>query len=185
MQKIRSEKFQSEIDMKSILKTHLEELGQAGVLQRAAALVRLHGGAVLEHHVRPTRGRACGKHHAGLRGGHEVQENERQFRGIQSVTKIIWSVLEPFLFSLIGSEITVKSLESSAAYGILCIFCALVVRLLVTVATCTGAGFSPKEKAFVAVSWIAKSTLQVCPSHILLLFTARLEDIRSFCVLCS
>ncbi|GIY82474.1 hypothetical protein CDAR_548681 [Caerostris darwini] len=152
--------------------------GQAGVLQRAAALVRLHGGAVPEHHVRPTRGRASGKHHAGLRGGHEVQgERETVQRDPKrDENHLVRAGAVPVLPDWVRNNCEVARIicssnrvnEGSAnnvrdcfsAYGILCIFCALVIRLLVTVATCSGAGFSPKEKAFVAVSWISKSTLQ-------------------------
>ncbi|GBN72317.1 Sodium/hydrogen exchanger 9B2 [Araneus ventricosus] len=92
--------------------------------------------------------------------GINFRKNERQFRGIQTVTKTIWILIEPFLFALIGAEVTLETLENSAAFGALSIICGLTLRCIVTIFVCAGAGFDLKEKLFVVVSWISKATLQ-------------------------
>ncbi|XP_055943477.1 sodium/hydrogen exchanger 9B2-like [Argiope bruennichi] len=92
--------------------------------------------------------------------GINFRKNERQFRGVQTVAKGIWIILEPFLFALIGAEVTVETLQNSAGFGALSILCGLSFRCLVTYFVCSGAGFVHKEKLFIVVSWISKATLQ-------------------------
>ncbi|KAF8763960.1 Sodium/hydrogen exchanger 9B2 like protein [Argiope bruennichi] len=41
--------------------------------------------------------------------GINFRKNERQFRGVQTVAKGIWIILEPFLFALIGAEAAIGS----------------------------------------------------------------------------
>ncbi|GFU25843.1 hypothetical protein NPIL_157891 [Nephila pilipes] len=88
------------------------------------------------------------------------RHNKIQFGNVQYVTKIIWYVMEPFLFALIGSEVTVDTLQDFAAYGTLSIFSGLCLRYIATLITCAGAGFNIKEKVFIASSWISKATVQ-------------------------
>ncbi|GFQ88534.1 hypothetical protein TNCT_38741 [Trichonephila clavata] len=93
---------------------------------------------------------------AGIRWRH----NEKHFYNVQYVIKIIWYVMEPFLFSLIGAEVTLDTLRTDAGFATLAIFSGLSLRYIVTIITCIGAGFNIKEKVFIASSWISKATVQ-------------------------
>ncbi|GFY60752.1 hypothetical protein TNIN_92691 [Trichonephila inaurata madagascariensis] len=88
------------------------------------------------------------------------RRNEKHFYNVQYVIKIIWYVMEPFLFSLIGAEVTVDTLRSDAGFATLAIFSGLSLRYMFTIITCIGAGFNIKEKVFIASSWISKATVQ-------------------------
>ncbi|XP_008057783.1 sodium/hydrogen exchanger 9B1 [Carlito syrichta] len=81
-----------------------------------------------------------------------------------SVQKIItnaWNVFQPLLFGLVGSEVSVTSLESNAiGLCVATLSLALCVRVLTTYVLVCFAGFSFKEKIFIALSWIPKATVQ-------------------------
>nr|CAD7595162.1 unnamed protein product [Timema genevievae] len=73
---------------------------------------------------------------------------------------ILWGIVQPILFSLIGGEVDLFSLGGEiVGLGLAVILGGLVVRLLVTVLIVSGTKFSWKEKLFVALSWFPKGTV--------------------------
>lgn len=81
--------------------------------------------------------------------------------GIQKIVANTWNVFQPLLFGLVGTEVSVESLESKtigmclATLGL-----ALSVRILSTFVLMSFANFRFKEKVFIALSWIPKATVQ-------------------------
>lgn len=54
------------------------------------------------------------------------------------------------------------SVACSAGLGIASMLIALLVRVLFTYVCVLCAGFTTKEKAFIALAWMPKATVQVC-----------------------
>lgn len=82
------------------------------------------------------------------------------FKSIAWVTGILWYVIEPFLFGLIGTEISLSSLQNNVGYGTLVLFLGVSIRFLSTVLALLGSSLDFKEKLFVSASWISKATVQ-------------------------
>ncbi|XP_072112658.1 sodium/hydrogen exchanger 9B2-like isoform X1 [Mobula birostris] len=81
--------------------------------------------------------------------------------GAEAVTAHAWAIFQPFLFGLIGAEISVTSLNPyTVGLGITTLIIALVVRILVTFLMVNCSGFNVKEKFFIALAWIPKATVQ-------------------------
>lgn len=81
---------------------------------------------------------------------------------VARVFQVVWNVFQPILFGLIGSEVDVFVLEGSVVgYGALSLLIALFARIVVSVFIAFGAGFTWKEKVFVAWAWFPKATVQV------------------------
>ncbi|KAM6148052.1 putative SLC9B1-like protein SLC9B1P1 [Erethizon dorsatum] len=93
---------------------------------------------------------------------------------VQKLITNAWNIFEPLLFGLVGSEVSVSSLESNAIGTCVITLClAVFVRILSTFALMCFAGFSFKEKIFIALSWMPKATVQAVLGP-LALETARL-----------
>ncbi|KAG8186332.1 hypothetical protein JTE90_005864 [Oedothorax gibbosus] len=82
------------------------------------------------------------------------------FKNITSVTGIFWSLIEAFLFGLIGSEVTIESLGNNIGYSLLVLVLGGIIRYLSTMFALFGSKLSIKEKAFVSATWLAKATVQ-------------------------
>ncbi|XP_053414665.1 sodium/hydrogen exchanger 9B1 isoform X1 [Nycticebus coucang] len=81
--------------------------------------------------------------------------------GVQKIISGAWNIFQPLLFGLVGLEVSVSSLESnSVGIFVATLSLALCVRILVTFTLMCFAGFSFKEKIFIALSWIPKATVQ-------------------------
>ncbi|XP_055484150.1 sodium/hydrogen exchanger 9B1 [Psammomys obesus] len=81
--------------------------------------------------------------------------------GIQKIVASTWNVFQPLLFGLVGTEVSVESLESKAiGTCIATLGLALSVRILATFTLMSYANFRFKEKVFIALSWIPKATVQ-------------------------
>ncbi|KAM3864956.1 sodium/hydrogen exchanger 9B2-like [Diretmus argenteus] len=80
---------------------------------------------------------------------------------VEKVVGMAWDVFQPLLFGLIGAEIRISQLEGhTVGLGIACLLIALVVRLLFTFVCVFCAGFTLKEKVFIALAWMPKATVQ-------------------------
>ncbi|XP_060510511.2 sodium/hydrogen exchanger 9B1 isoform X1 [Panthera onca] len=80
---------------------------------------------------------------------------------VQRVIKTVWCIFQPLLFGLVGSEVSVTSLKSNAiGICVITMSLALLVRISCTFLLMCFAGFSFKEKIFIALSWIPKATVQ-------------------------
>uniref|UniRef100_A0A673TP28 Solute carrier family 9 member B1 n=1 Tax=Suricata suricatta TaxID=37032 RepID=A0A673TP28_SURSU len=90
---------------------------------------------------------------------------------VQRLIKTIWYIFQPLLFGLVGSEVSVASLKSNAiGICVVTISLSLLVRIFSTFLLMCFAGFSFKEKIFIALSWIPKATVQINQAIFLLFF---------------
>uniref|UniRef100_A0A8C6RHB0 Solute carrier family 9, subfamily B (NHA1, cation proton antiporter 1), member 1 n=2 Tax=Nannospalax galili TaxID=1026970 RepID=A0A8C6RHB0_NANGA len=81
--------------------------------------------------------------------------------GIQKIIANTWIVFQPLLFGLVGTELSVESLESNTiGVCVATLGLALCVRILATFTMMSFAEFSFKEKIFIALAWIPKATVQ-------------------------
>ncbi|KAG8186330.1 hypothetical protein JTE90_005862 [Oedothorax gibbosus] len=92
--------------------------------------------------------------------GIKFRQDEVRFKGVQKVTSQIWAIINPFLFAMIGTEVTLDTLQNNAGYGILAIFCALSCRSVATVLVCFGLNLNFKEKIYMVFSWLPKAVVQ-------------------------
>lgn len=80
---------------------------------------------------------------------------------VEEVVGWAWDVFQPLLFGLIGAEIRLSQLEGhTVALGIASLLIALLVRVLFTFVCVLCAGFSTREKIFIALAWMPKATVQ-------------------------
>ncbi|XP_045577330.1 sodium/hydrogen exchanger 9B2-like [Salmo salar] len=80
---------------------------------------------------------------------------------VAAVVGRFWDIFQPLLFGLIGAEITVSTLNpNTVGLGLVCISVGLLVRVLVTLSVVLFAGFTLREKLFIALAWIPKATVQ-------------------------
>uniref|UniRef100_A0A8D0H2A1 Cation/H+ exchanger transmembrane domain-containing protein n=1 Tax=Sphenodon punctatus TaxID=8508 RepID=A0A8D0H2A1_SPHPU len=95
---------------------------------------------------------------------------------VEGIVAVAWDIFQPFLFGLIGAEISVASLRPETVglcVGTLGI--ALIVRVIATFLLVSFAGFNLKEKIFISLAWIPKATVQAAIGS-LALDTARNEQ---------
>ncbi|KAM8808470.1 sodium/hydrogen exchanger 9B2-like [Eudromia elegans] len=82
-------------------------------------------------------------------------------RAVEKIVAVAWDVFQPFLFGLIGAEVSVMSLRpETVGLCIATLGIALVTRILVTFLMVCFAGFNFKEKVFVSLAWMPKATVQ-------------------------
>uniref|UniRef100_A0A3Q3ED95 Cation/H+ exchanger transmembrane domain-containing protein n=1 Tax=Kryptolebias marmoratus TaxID=37003 RepID=A0A3Q3ED95_KRYMA len=83
---------------------------------------------------------------------------------VEEVVGWAWDVFQPLLFGLIGAEIRVVHVDLRPhvvpGLGIASLLIALLVRILVTFVCVLRAGFSRREKVFIALAWMPKATVQ-------------------------
>ncbi|XP_014643404.1 PREDICTED: sodium/hydrogen exchanger 9B1 [Ceratotherium simum simum] len=80
---------------------------------------------------------------------------------VQKIITTAWNVFQPLLFGLVGSEVSVASLKSNAiGLCVATVSLSLLIRISFTFALMCFAGFSFKEKIFIALSWMPKATVQ-------------------------
>ncbi|XP_074132313.1 sodium/hydrogen exchanger 9B1 isoform X1 [Sminthopsis crassicaudata] len=89
-----------------------------------------------------------------------IQWNHEKVK-VQKIIAGTWQIFQPLLFGLVGAEVSVENLESNTigiCVGTLSL--SLLARIFVTFFLVCFAGFSFKEKIFVALAWIPKATVQ-------------------------
>ncbi|XP_063520007.1 sodium/hydrogen exchanger 9B1 isoform X6 [Pongo pygmaeus] len=80
---------------------------------------------------------------------------------VQKIITNVWDIFQPLLFGLVGAEVSVSSLESNiVGISVATLSLALCVRILTTYLLMCFAGFSFKEKIFIALAWMPKATVQ-------------------------
>nr|XP_040148966.1 sodium/hydrogen exchanger 9B1 isoform X3 [Ictidomys tridecemlineatus] len=95
---------------------------------------------------------------------------------VQNIVAQTWNVFQPLLFGLVGSEVAVSSLETNTiGLCVITMSLAVCVRILMTFVLMCFAGFTFKEKIFIALSWLPKATVQAVLGP-LALETARLSN---------
>lgn len=90
--------------------------------------------------------------------GWEVEDNPAA-----TAFEIFWMIFEPILFGITGAQIKFNELDPNiVSIGAGCLVAGVVLRILATVALGVGSKLNLKEKFCVALSWMAKATVQVC-----------------------
>ncbi|XP_058288517.1 sodium/hydrogen exchanger 9B1 isoform X5 [Hylobates moloch] len=80
---------------------------------------------------------------------------------VQKIITNVWNIFQPLLFGLVGAEVSISSLESNiVGISVATLSLALCVRILTTYLLMCFAGFSFKEKIFIALAWMPKATVQ-------------------------
>lgn len=70
-------------------------------------------------------------------------------------------IFEPILFGITGTQIKINELDGKTVYlGLSCLIAGIVVRIAITVLVGIGSNLNLKEKVFIALSWMAKATVQ-------------------------
>ncbi|XP_046676749.1 sodium/hydrogen exchanger 9B2 isoform X2 [Homalodisca vitripennis] len=93
--------------------------------------------------------------------GWEIEDNP-----VQTAFEIFWMVFEPILFSLTGTQIRLDLIPTEIfIVAGSSIAVAAVIRIFSTVLVAIGGSLNTKEKFFVALSWMAKASVQaaLCP----------------------
>ncbi|XP_035227217.1 sodium/hydrogen exchanger 9B2-like [Stegodyphus dumicola] len=89
------------------------------------------------------------------------KKDPEQFNTLERSTGVLWKLIQPFLFSLIGAEVTISNLQSNLGYGILALCIGLLFRIATAALVTFGADLNIKEKFFVAFAWLPKATVQL------------------------
>jgi len=88
--------------------------------------------------------------------GWEIEDNP-----VATAFEIFWMIFEPILFGITGAAVKINELDPHVvSVGIGILSAAAVIRILSTVAIAVGDKLNLKEKVFVALSWMAKATVQ-------------------------
>ncbi|CAL1673463.1 unnamed protein product [Lasius platythorax] len=88
--------------------------------------------------------------------GWEVDDNP-----VATSFEIFWMIFEPILFGVTGAQIKINELEGRTVYlGLSCLLAGIVIRIGATVLCGIGSKLNLKEKVFIALSWMAKATVQ-------------------------
>ncbi|GFS30334.1 hypothetical protein NPIL_741 [Nephila pilipes] len=84
----------------------------------------------------------------------------QHLESIEKTIGVVWIILQPFLFSLIGAEVSVQNLQSNLGNTILVLLIALAFRIVTAMFASFGGDFNLKENIFIAVAWLPKATVQ-------------------------
>ena len=88
--------------------------------------------------------------------GWEVDDNP-----VATAFEIFWMICEPILFGVTGAQIKIDELEGKTVYlGVSCLLAGIIIRIVVTILVGIGSKLNLKEKVFIALSWMAKATVQ-------------------------
>ena len=88
--------------------------------------------------------------------GWEVDDNP-----VATAFEIFWMLFEPILFAVTGTQIRIDELDGRTVYlGLACLISGIVIRIIATVLVGIGSKLNLKEKVFIALSWMAKATVQ-------------------------
>lgn len=88
--------------------------------------------------------------------GWEVDDNP-----VATSFEIFWMIFEPILFGITGTQIRISDLKGKTVYlGIGCLVAGIVIRIIVTILVGVRSKLNTKEKVFIALSWMAKATVQ-------------------------
>ncbi|XP_001946407.2 sodium/hydrogen exchanger 9B1 isoform X2 [Acyrthosiphon pisum] len=80
---------------------------------------------------------------------------------VATAFEIFWMIFEPILFGLTGTQIILNELDLAFVTAIvMCVVIAFVSRILITIIAASGSSLNFKEKLFIALSWMAKASVQ-------------------------
>ncbi|XP_077156863.1 sodium/hydrogen exchanger 9B2-like [Paroedura picta] len=88
---------------------------------------------------------------------------------VEEILAAAWEIFQPFLFSLIGAEISIVSIGAETIGLCLATMGAsLLARMTAAFTLMSCAGFNFKEKLFITLAWIPKATVQAAIGSIAL-----------------
>ncbi|XP_073988276.1 sodium/hydrogen exchanger 9B2-like isoform X2 [Rhodnius prolixus] len=91
--------------------------------------------------------------------------DEKRPSPVANIFSGFWIVMQPILFSLIGTEIDLYALlPNNVGYGIAVVLLSLCVRILVCFLTLIGGNLNFREIIFVNFAWLPKATVQAALS---------------------
>lgn len=91
----------------------------------------------------------------------KIQGWSTTYNPVADAFSVIWQILQPMLFGLIGAEIDLTILElETVGKGLLVIIGALVFRVFVCCLVLLGGKLNWKEILFVNLAWLPKATVQ-------------------------
>ncbi|KAF5286799.1 hypothetical protein FQR65_LT02217 [Abscondita terminalis] len=108
--------------------------------------------------------------------GWEVEDNPAN-----TAFEIFWMIFEPILFGITGAQIKFSELKIEVVtigLGILVAGC--LIRICATVLVGIGSKLNLKEKIFVALSWMAKATVQAALGPLALVVVGNKEPDREY-----
>ncbi|XP_025196297.1 sodium/hydrogen exchanger 9B1 isoform X1 [Melanaphis sacchari] len=80
---------------------------------------------------------------------------------VATAFEIFWMICEPILFGLTGTQIVLKELDLKfVTVTVMCVAIAFVSRIFITIIAASGSSLNFKEKLFIALSWMAKASVQ-------------------------
>lgn len=100
--------------------------------------------------------------HKGWGGPFSLGPDEHLAHEVEHNLALLWmNVSEPLLFSVIGTALDFSAMDTSLIpSGVAVILCGVCVRTLMAMAVTWGANLVAKERAFVALAWMPKATVQ-------------------------
>lgn len=82
---------------------------------------------------------------------------------------IIWTIMQPFLFGLMGAELKVDELEVTHLAGaVIVVTIGIICRIVFTYCSLFRSNLNGKEKLFISIAWLAKAAVQATLSPIAL-----------------
>jgi NhaP-type Na+/H+ or K+/H+ antiporter len=122
----------------------------------AVSVALVHGGAFLESWEIPFAPLL-----AVMAAGFMIlQKREAMAHELSAKFGKIWVFAEIILFSMVGAQLDFAAAADAGFKGVALVFLALIARSVGTWLSVTGAGFTPKEKLFVVISYLPKATVQ-------------------------
>ncbi|MBN2861248.1 MAG: cation:proton antiporter [Sphaerochaetaceae bacterium] len=89
-----------------------------------------------------------------------IEKREKNAHQISAKLEKIWVFSEIILFALIGAAVDLRVAVTAGLSGALVIFIGLAGRSVGTMVSLAGSRYSPKERAFIMVSYLPKATVQ-------------------------
>ncbi|XP_043825446.1 sodium/hydrogen exchanger 9B2 [Dromiciops gliroides] len=80
---------------------------------------------------------------------------------VEKIIAVSWDIFQPFLFGLIGAEVSITSLRpETVGLCVATLGIAVLIRIVSTFLLVSFAGFNIKEKIFISFAWLPKATVQ-------------------------
>ncbi|CAL1260985.1 unnamed protein product [Larinioides sclopetarius] len=95
------------------------------------------------------------------------KKDPQHLEQIERIIGVMWIILQPFLFSLIGAEVSVQNLQSNLGSTVLALLIGFTFRIITAAFASYGGGFNLKERLFIAVAWFPKATVQILTGAVL------------------
>ncbi|GIX83856.1 hypothetical protein CDAR_88661 [Caerostris darwini] len=102
---------------------------------------------------------------------------------IKEILNVIWNLIQPIFFGLVGSEVSLDELDTDLGSMILALLIGFECRVLSTTFGSCGGHFSMKNKFFISATWFSKSTLQAAAAPLVLEYASNKEtEIKEYAV---